>query len=185
MVWGSGGAPTPVSSGRPRVSRVPLLARSAGPAPRMLHQVAARECRSTLGRMSKPPIDVSLVWQGHLTFEATSADARMTLDCDGQAGPSPVQALAMSLAGCMAIDVVDIITKGRHLLTGLSCHLVGQRREEIPRYFTGITLHFVVSGHVPKEAVQRAIDLSHEKYCSVWHSLRQDIDMSTTFEIRP
>ena len=89
----------------------------------------------------------------------------------------------MALAGCMAIDVADIVIKGRHPLTALEVRLAGERREDPPRHFVHFTLHFVVGGTVPEHAIQRAIDLSREKYCSVWHSLRQDIRLDTTFEV--
>lgn len=84
----------------------------------------------------------------------------------------------------MAIDVADIVTKGRHPFTALEATIVGQRREDPPRYFTGFTLHFIITGAVPDQVVERAIQLSHDKYCSVWHSLRQDISFETSFEVR-
>lgn len=89
----------------------------------------------------------------------------------------------MALAGCMAIDVADIVIKGRHPLSALEVRLVGERRDDPPRHFVYFSLHFVVGGAVPGHAMQRAIDLSREKYCSVWHSLRQDLKLETTFEV--
>lgn len=89
----------------------------------------------------------------------------------------------MALAGCMAIDVADIVIKGRHPLSALEVRLVGERQDESPRRFVHFTLHFVVGGAVPGHAIQRAIDLSREKYCSVWHSLRQDVTLDATFEV--
>jgi putative redox protein len=91
----------------------------------------------------------------------------------------------MGLAGCMAADVVDIIRKGRHPLRGLRVMFTGARAEQPPRRFVKIDLRFEVEGAVPADAVERAITLSREKYCSVLHSFRQDIDLSTTFHIRP
>jgi putative redox protein len=134
--------------------------------------------------MSKPPIRARLSWQGDLTFEATVGERAMTLDGRSVDGPSPPEALAMALAGCMAIDVADIITKGRHPLTALEASITGERRDDSPRYFVRFALHFVVTGVVPAAAVERAIQLSHDKYCSVWHSLRPDTEFATTFEVR-
>jgi putative redox protein len=134
--------------------------------------------------MSKPPIRARLSWQGDLTFEATVGERAMTLDGRSVDGPSPPEALAMALAGCMAIDVADIITKGRHPLTALEASITGERRDDSPRYFVRFVLHFVVTGVVPAAAVERAIQLSHDKYCSVWHSLRPDTEFATTFEVR-
>ena len=135
--------------------------------------------------MARPPIETTIVWQDELKFLATSGHSSVTLDSKGVAGPSPMQALLAALAGCMAIDVVMILQKGRHPLTALEAQLVGQRAEEEPRRYTTITLHFVVTGDVPSQAIERAIELSHDKYCSVWHSMRQDIDLQSSYEVRP
>jgi putative redox protein len=132
----------------------------------------------------KPPITATLTWQGGLRFVARAGGTEITLDSDSTAGPSPPQALAMALAGCMAIDVADIVTKGRHSFTALETTIVGERKADPPRHFTSFTLHFVITGAVPEFAVERAISLSREKYCSVWHSLRQDIAFETSFEVR-
>ena len=102
------------------------------------------------------------------------------LDSAGRAGPSPVQALAAALAGCMAMDLVHILTRGRHAV-GMTAHLSADRAAEDPRRLVRVQLHFVVDSDAPQEAIDRAIALSREKYCSVWQSLRQDIDFQVTF----
>ncbi len=130
-----------------------------------------------------PPLELELAWSGDLVFSGTSGEARLVLDGRQQAGPSPMQALASALAGCMAIDLVTILTKGRHELRGLHAQLVGRRAPEAPRRFLAFELRFVVNGPIPREAVDRAIQLSREKYCSVWHSLREDIAFTVTAEI--
>ncbi len=132
---------------------------------------------------AKPPLTLQLVWEHDLVFSGTSAQASMTLDSDGVAGPSPMQSLAFGLAGCMAMDVVHVLRKGRHDLRGMRADLTGQRADEEPRRFTAIALHYTVTGDVPAEAVERAITLSREKYCSVWHSMRQDIEFTVTFKV--
>ena len=109
----------------------------------------------------------------------------MTLDGKREAGPSPVQAVAFALAGCMAIDVVDVVEKGRLPLKALSCDLQVFRTVETPRSITGVDLHFVVGGDIPEDRVARAIELSREKYCSVWHSLNPSIDFKTSFTVTP
>jgi putative redox protein len=132
-----------------------------------------------------PPLTAELVWTDSLRFGATSGPNAIVVDGDGAAGPSPMQLAAFALAGCMAADVVSILQKGRQPLTRLHAALVAERAEQPPRRFVRITLHFHVSGAVADEAVQRAIALSHDTYCSVWHSMRQDIEFVTSFEIRP
>ncbi len=106
-----------------------------------------------------------------------------TLDSAGVAGPSPVTALAAALAGCMAIDLVHILARGRHTLRRVGATLHADRADTEPRRFVSVTLHFSIAGSAPGGAVQRAIDLSRERYCSVWHSLRQDLPFQVTFEL--
>ena len=135
-------------------------------------------------KVAKPPTVADLTWIGALKFSATVNKAALTIDSVGVAGPSPVDALAAALGGCMATDVTHVLTKGRHPLRALRAHLVGHRAQEDPRRFLRIDLHFTIEGGVPSVAVERAIALSREKYCSVWHSMRQDIDFVVTFELR-
>jgi putative redox protein len=135
--------------------------------------------------MAKPPLDASLTWNGELTFSASSGTQQVTLDGNSTLGPSPMQALAFAIAGCMAIDVVEILRKGRHPLRSLAVRFHGVRAEEPPRRYTSMTLMFTIGGDVPGDAVRRAIALSHEKYCSVSNSLRGDIEFLTEFEVQP
>jgi putative redox protein len=133
----------------------------------------------------KPPVTGELVWSEGLRFGATSGSIATVIDGDSTAGPSPVQMLVLGLAGCMAIDVVDIVRKGRHTLTAFRTTVRAERSPQPPRRVVKVELEFHVHGAVPDAAVARAIDLSREKYCSVWHSLRQDIELTTTFSIVP
>jgi len=132
---------------------------------------------------AKAPTTVDIVWTRELVFEGTSGHASMVLDSAGKAGPSPVQALVFALAGCMGMDVVYILQKGRYELRGLRVSVVAERAPADPHRVTAVTIDFTVTGVVPREQVQRAIDLSHEKYCSVWHSMRQDIAVTTHFSV--
>ncbi len=132
---------------------------------------------------TKPAVTLELWWDGDLRFRGRSGALELTLDSASQAGPSPMQAVAFGIAGCMAVDVVHILTKGRHPFSGVRATLTGSRAEEVPRRFVGIVLHFVVTGDVAPQHVERAVALSTEKYCSVWHSLRQDIAFTCTSEV--
>jgi putative redox protein len=137
--------------------------------------------------MSNPtrPVELSVEWLGDQRMGGRAGAVEMTLDGSGQAGPSPVQAVAFGLAGCMAIDVVHILTRGRLEVKALSVRLRGDRADDDPRRFLAFELHFAVRGDIPAEKVERALALSREKYCSVWQSLREDIALATTFEISP
>lgn len=134
---------------------------------------------------ARPPLVAELVWSGDLRFDASSGAKSAIVDGDSKSGLSPTQYAAIGLAGCMAADVVDILRKGRHPLTALRVTFTGTRAEQPPRRFLQIELRFDVRGAVPADAVERAIALSREKYCSVWHSFRQDIALSTTFDVTP
>ena len=130
--------------------------------------------------MLKPPTVVDLVWTGDLRFDGTSDKSSITLESSGVDGPSPVQALGFAIAGCMTTDVTYILVRGRHALKALRSQLVAERAQEDPHRFLKMTLHLTIEGDVPPGAVERAIALSREKYCSVWHSMRQDIEFTVT-----
>jgi putative redox protein len=134
---------------------------------------------------AKPPLTAELLWSGGLNFGATSGPSAIVIDGDGVAGPSPMQLAAYGVAGCMAADVVAVLQKGRHGLTAFRVTFTGERAAEPPRRFLRITLHFHITGAVPPAAVERAIALSRQTYCSVWHSMRRDIDFITRFDIHP
>ena len=131
----------------------------------------------------KPPTVLELVWEHDLVFGGRSGDITMTLDSAAGSGSSPMQALGFALAGCMAMDLVHILKKGRHDLRGLRVDLKGERTQTEPRRFTRIELRYTITGNVPAEPIERAIQLSREKYCSVWHSMRQDIALDVSFSV--
>jgi putative redox protein len=134
--------------------------------------------------VAKRPTVVDLSWLGDLRFSGTTGRASITLDSAGVAGPSPTEALGLALAGCMLMDVAHIVTRGRHELRALRSHLVADRAPGDPHRFVRMTLRIVAEGDVPVEAVERAIALSRDKYCSVWHSMRQDIEFTVSAEVR-
>jgi putative redox protein len=129
----------------------------------------------------KPPSIIDLTWLGDLKFSARTSKATSTLDSAGTAGLSPVETLAAALAGCMSTDVVHILMRGRHPLRAFGSHLSAERAQQDPHRILSATLHFTIEGDVPSDAVDRAIALSREKYCSVWHSMRQDIDFRVSW----
>ena len=131
----------------------------------------------------KPPVVADLTWTGDLRFSGTSGATGITIDGSSTEGPSPVQALVFALAGCMAADVVYILTKGRHPLRALKAHIVGERAQNDPHRLTKVDLHFDIDGAVPKDAADRAVALSRDTYCSVWHSLNPDIDFHVTCDV--
>ena len=129
------------------------------------------------------PMTVSLAWDGSLEFTGLAGRHEVGIDGATYAASSPMQLLALGVAGCMAVDLVHVLTKGRHELTSLSATFTGARAKEEPRRFTSITLHFILTTSAPPAAIERAIQLSREKYCSAWNSLRQDISLTVTYEL--
>lgn len=130
----------------------------------------------------KPSINVELTWESAFRFRARADANQLVIDGDSGAGMSPMQLVACGLAGCMAMDVVHMLTRGRQDVAGLTARLAADRAPGQPAYYTRMRLHFVLQGIVTDEAVERALQLSRDKYCSVWHSLRLDIDLAITFE---
>ncbi|HEY5908951.1 MAG TPA: OsmC family protein [Vicinamibacteria bacterium] len=128
---------------------------------------------------------VELNWLGEQRFAGRASQTDLVLDGNASAGPSPVEALALALAGCMGMDLVHILTKGRQEPKAVRAVLEAERTQVEPRRIVAARLRFTVTGDVPAEKVERAIALSREKYCSVWHSLRPDIAFETSFEVRP
>lgn len=106
----------------------------------------------------------------------------ITLDGDGEEGPSSTSALLLSLAACMAMDVRDILAKGRVAVTGLDVAVEGTRASDPPRRFESIRMVFEVEGPAEgdRSRMERALSLSRTKYCSVLHTLRPDLDLDFT-----
>jgi putative redox protein len=132
----------------------------------------------------KPPLNVELEWRGDLRFQGEiHGRPSLMLDSESKEGVSPMQALAFAVSGCMAMDVVHILTKARNAPRAVKASFTGRRPVEPPSRFTAIALHFIVDGDAPDEQVQRAIQLSRDKYCSVWNSMQPDIDFNVTFTV--
>ena len=153
------------------------MAPEGGPRKRIARPLQSR------GMPGAKPLHVEIVWNNDLQFGATSGHAALVIDGHSAAGASPVQLLAMALLGCMSADIVDILRKGRHPLARFHASLNGERAPNPPRRLLKVQLQFAIHGAVPAPAVERAIALSRDKYCSVWQSLRQDIELTTAFEI--
>ncbi|AKH62971.1 MULTISPECIES: OsmC family protein [Photorhabdus] len=107
---------------------------------------------------------------------------------DGNAGdkaPSPMEMVLMAVGGCSTIDVISILQKGRYDIKDCEVKLTSRRREEAPRLFTSINLHFIVTGKdLSDKAVERAVTLSAEKYCSVSLMLAKTVEITHSFEIK-
>lgn len=129
-------------------------------------------------------------WLKDYTFISTNQDGQSIVtdsptEKDGTScAPSPMDVVLMGLAGCAGIDVKLILTKSKQQFTDIKVTTKAQRRDEIPRIYTDINLHFTVKGHELEEKhVARAIQLSAEKYCSVSHMLQGTVNVTHSYEI--
>ena len=98
--------------------------------------------------------------------------------------PRPMETVLAGTGGCAAYDVVLILKRGRHDVRGCQVKLTAERAETDPKVFTNLHLHFIVSGRgLPPAAVERAIHLSHERYCSATLMLAKTAEISTSHEV--
>ncbi|MEY4563320.1 MAG: hypothetical protein RLZZ618_2597 [Pseudomonadota bacterium] len=98
--------------------------------------------------------------------------------------PRPMETVLAGTGGCTAYDVVLILKRGRHDVRGCQLKLTSERATVDPKVFTKIHMHFVVTGQgLAEAAVARAIQMSHEKYCSASIMLAKTADITTSFEV--
>jgi putative redox protein len=119
-------------------------------------------------------------WQQGNTFQGISENGNTILfDADSAHthGPSPMEAVLMALCGCTSVDVVSILQKKRQPLTGLRVTAVAEQAPAPPRVFTRIQLTYAVSGQLSRKAVEDAVALSKDKYCSVSKMLEKSVDI--------
>ncbi|HGN2046889.1 TPA: OsmC family protein [Proteus mirabilis] len=132
-------------------------------------------------------MEARVKWVEDLSFVGESSSGHQVM-MDGNSGdkaPSPMEMVLIAAGGCSAIDVVNILRKGRHQVTDCEVKLTSKRREEAPRLFTDINLHFIVSGKaLTDKIVERAVQLSAEKYCSVSLMLGKAANITHSFEIK-
>ncbi len=99
-------------------------------------------------------------------------------------GVRPMELLLLGMGGCSSIDVLDILRKGRHTVSDCEATLRGVRAETDPKVYLEIHLHFTITGkNIPANAVERAIHLSKEKYCSASIMLGKSATIFTTYTI--
>ena len=132
-------------------------------------------------------MEARVKWVEDLSFVGESSSGHQVM-MDGNSGdkaPSPMEMVLIAAGGCSAIDVVSILRKGRHQVTDCEVKLTSKRREEAPRLFTDINLHFIVSGKaLTDKIVERAVQLSAEKYCSVSLMLGKAANITHSFAIK-
>jgi len=122
---------------------------------------------------------------GHVLVMDGAPDAAKPENGGRNLAPRPMETVLAGTGGCTAYDVVLILKRGRHAVTGCSVKLTSERAETDPKVFTKIHMHFTVTGKgVPEAAVERAIAMSHEKYCSASAMLAKTAQITTSFELQ-
>ena len=129
---------------------------------------------------------VEVVWEGGRRYRGGPAGGpTLIVDGDRQAAPSPVDTLIIALASCSAVDVVDYLEKRRTPASSLSVSVRFSRAPEPPRRVTDAHLAFRVATDSPREHVDRAVQLSFDRYCSVANSLAPDTRLGFSVELEP
>ena len=128
----------------------------------------------------------TLTWDKDLIFVGrTNRGYEVEFDAQQQWGCSPTETLLLSVAGCMGIDMVSFLKKMKVEIKSYKMDIVGERKPTPPQYYTAIEMIIAVTGTgLTAKKLERAISLSQEKYCSVYHSLRKDLKVKVeyTFE---
>jgi putative redox protein len=126
-------------------------------------------------------------WKGGRIFEGVAENGTsIFFDADPTQtqGPSPMEAVLMALCGCTSVDVVSILHKKRQRLEGLKVTATAEQAQTAPKVFTKIKLTYAVSGNLSRKAMEDAVALSKDKYCSVSKMLEKlaAIDYEIVFE---
>ncbi len=121
---------------------------------------------------------------GHSLVMDGAPDAAKPDNGGANLAPRPMETVLAGTGGCTAYDVVLILKRGRHDVRACTVRLTSERAETDPKVFTKIHMHFVVTGQgIPASAVERAIAMSHDKYCSATIMLGKTAEITTSFEL--
>ena len=155
----------------------------------MSEEKEAAELDSSLGAYKSKISQVNkatLTWDKELIFTGrTNRGYEIEFDAAQQWGCSPTESLLLSIAGCMGIDMVSFLKKMKCEIKSYKMDIMGERNPTPPQYYTAIDMVIAVTGSgLTAKKLERAISLSQEKYCSVYHSLRKDMKVKVeyTFE---
>ncbi len=135
-------------------------------------------------------MDCTVRWHEGMSFVAETGSGHLVcMDGAPDGGgrnlaPRPMELLLAGTGGCTAYDIVLILKRGRHEVSGCEVKLQAERAETDPKVFTSINMHFLVSGkNLKREVVERAVKLSAEKYCSASLMLGKTAAIRHSFEV--
>ena len=132
-------------------------------------------------------MNANVKWISDELFLGTSESGHtIVLDANGgNLAPSPLENVLLSLGACSSVDVVSILKKARQDIIGCQVEITGQRLESTPRLFSAIHLHFIIEGtNVNEKHVERAVNLSADKYCSVALMLNKTVVITHDFTVK-
>jgi putative redox protein len=128
----------------------------------------------------------SVKWISDELFLGTSESGHsIILDGnDAKLAPCPLEAVLISLGSCSSVDVVSILKKAKQNIKGCNVEIHGTRVDDVPKLFSKIHLHFIISGvDIKEKHVERAVNFSADKYCSVALMLNGKVEISHDFSI--
>jgi len=135
--------------------------------------------------------EAKVTWVNGMQFVGEGGDSKHGIVLDASAegggrgtGARPMELLLVALGGCTAMDVISILKKKRQKVTGLEINLSGEEATDWPKRYTKIHLEYLVRGRgLDPQAVERSIELSDSKYCSVTASLRPSVQITNSYHI--
>ncbi|MGM0480349.1 MAG: OsmC family protein [Pseudomonadota bacterium] len=137
--------------------------------------------------MAENTLSASVKWLDGLTFVAESGSGHQTV-FDGNApgtAPSPMEMVMMAAGSCASVDVVNILEKARQQVVQCECQVTAERVGSTPNVFKSMHLEFVVTGHdIADKHVERAVQLSADKYCSVAKMLEASVELHHSYKIK-
>lgn len=136
-------------------------------------------------------MDAKVIWKKGLSFEG-SADSgfKIPLGTSSEQGGaddgfSPLELLAIGLAGCTAMDVISILSKKRQEVSEFEVNVHAERAQDHPKVFTRVLIEYVVSGkNIDQAAVERAVELSETKYCPAEAMLKKAVPIESRITIK-
>ncbi len=127
---------------------------------------------------------ITLKSTGNLTHYRISNDRGHSIEikADGS-GVGPMESVLMAMASCSAVDVVSILEKMKQDVKDIGVEVVSERRAEIPRTYTRIHMHYILTGKIKEKKAEKAIALSLTKYCSVSRMIEKSAEITSSFDI--
>ncbi|UAA39800.1 OsmC family protein [Paraneptunicella aestuarii] len=130
-------------------------------------------------------MQATVKWQHDLLFEGTTENGnKVLLDGQKKVSATPMEMVLMATGSCSSIDVVNILEKAKQEVTGVEVKLEAERVDAVPAVFKTMHLHFIVRGKgISEKHVERAVNLSADKYCSLSIMLGKSVEITHSFEI--